>query len=254
MQMDATANLLKTIADANQNTLKKMTVAKSHPNLGTTSGKNLSLYQLAQQGISNPDIAWPVFSALWSELTIPNTSENEKFGYRPPILYCADNISHLFGASEYQVLQVDELQPIHALDLTVPRHFIDHITGTKELPNGGVVLGATSKSDTVHCPPLEVGIEMAESRSASPDVDVQLNEFWNPLQSIDQRMMDMCLDLDVMTLKGVSKTEAKTLIEYWAYNGLVRQRIADSFVGEQWTISGGGILGELERTVIKMRF
>lgn len=252
--MDATAEWLKTIADANQNILKKMTISKSYPNLGITSGKNLSLYQLVQQGISNPDIAWPVFSALWAELTLPNTPEIEKLGYRPPILYSADNISHLFGASEYQSLQGETLQPIHALDLAVPRHFIDHITGTKKLPNGGVVLGATSKSDVVYCPPLEVGVEMAESRSASPDVAVQLDEYWNPLQSIDQRMMDMCLDLDVLTLKGVSKTEAKTLIEYWAYNGLVRQRIADSFVGEQWTISGGGILGELERTVIKMRF
>lgn len=254
MQMEATIKLLRSISGANETLLKRMKVSKSYASLGAVSGKNMSLYQLVQQGISNPDIAWPVFSALWSELTLPNTPANQKFGARPPILYSADNISHLFGASEYQILEDDGLRPIHALDLAIPKHFIDHLTGSNPLPNGGVVLGATSRSDFVHCPPLEVGIEMAESRLISPKSSDSLSDFWNPLQTIDQRMMDMCLNLDVLRLKGISKQEAKTLIEYWAFNGLVRQRVAESFVGEQWTLSGGGILGELERTIVRMRF
>jgi small subunit ribosomal protein S29 len=254
MQMESTSMLLNTIMEVNKAILQNLYLSKTYPGIPIGSDR-VSLYQLAQRGRDDHNLAWPVFCALWSELTLPNTNENQAVGHRPPILYCADNISHLFVPSRYQTLDAENnIRPIHALDLALPRHFIDHVTGIKALPNGGIVLGATSNSDFVLCPPLDVGIEMGEARAKTPQSTPAVSDFWNPLQRIDQRVMDICSNLDTLRLQGVSREEAKSIIEYWAFNGLVRERIADSWIGEKWTMSGGGVLGELEKAVVRMRF
>ena len=254
MQMDTTSKFLESIAEANKSVLQNMAMSQSYTGIPLDSAKKVSLYQLAMEG-SESDLSWQVFSALWNELTLPNTAEIESIGPRPPILYCADNISHLFVPSKYHILDgQDYLQPIHALDLALPRHFVDHLTGAESFPNGGIVLGATSNSDYVQCPPLEVGIKLAKARLQSSSSDPQVSDFWNPLQRIDQRVMDICSNLDVLTLNGISKDDAKALIEHWAQSGLVRNRVDDSLVAEKWTLSGGGILGELENAVVTMSF
>jgi small subunit ribosomal protein S29 len=256
MQMEATSELLRSIADANKSVLKDLTMSKAYEGISLDPSKRkASLWDLAQQGILDSEISWVVFSTLWDELTLPNTPETESLGKRPPILYCADNISHILVPSRYQVLDREaNLHPIHALDLLLPKHFIDHVSGAKSFPNGGITLGATSKSDTISCPPLEVGIRLGQARLESPEANLQVSDFWNPLRRIDQRVMDVLSNLDVITLKGIPKEDTKSLIEYWAYSGMVRERISDSWIGEKWTLSGGGILGELEKSVVRMRF
>ena len=54
-------------------------------------------------------------------------------------------------------------------------------------------------------------------------------------------------------LKGLSKDEARGLMEYWAKSGILRQTVSESLVGEKWSLSGGGVVGELERGCVKMR-
>jgi small subunit ribosomal protein S29 len=170
-------------------------------------------------------------------------------------MYTADNISHLLTPSKYSALDKEgNLAPIHALDLALPRHFVDHLTGAKKLTNGGIVLGATSKGDTVSCSPLDVAVQMAEARNANPGAQTKLSDFWNPLQRIDQRVMDLLLNINATTLSGIPKQDAKSIIEHWAYNGLVRERVADTWVGQKWALSGGGVLGELEKAVVRLRF
>lgn len=34
---------------------------------------------------------------------------------------------------------------------------------------------------------------------------------------------------------------------------MLRQKVSDDFVAEKWTISGGGVVGELERATVQMR-
>jgi small subunit ribosomal protein S29 len=253
--MTAASKLLKSLLDANKSILKSMVISKAYQDIPLDPKNNVTLFQLAEQGIQDPDKSWKVFLALWEELTLPNTSATESLGRRPPILYCADNISHLFVPSQYQVVDDEgKVQPIHSLDLALPRHFIDYIIGAKTFPNGGMTLGAISKSDFVTCPPLEVGIELGEARQSSPNADLQVSDYWNPLQRIDQRVLDLCLNLNVVTLKGVSKEDTKAIIQYWAFNGLVRDRMVDSWIGEKWALSGGGVLGELEKAVVRTRF
>ena len=60
-------------------------------------------------------------------------------------------------------------------------------------------------------------------------------------------------DVEIQRLGGLSKDEAKGLIEYWALSGILRHEVSERFVGEKWAVSGGGIVGELERGCIGMR-
>ena len=60
--------------------------------------------------------------------------------------------------------------------------------------------------------------------------------------------------VEVQRIGGVGKEEARALMEYWAKSGVCRQKVDDGFVGEKWSLSGGGVVGELERAVVRMRF
>lgn len=60
--------------------------------------------------------------------------------------------------------------------------------------------------------------------------------------------------VEVQRIGGVGKEEARSLMEYWAKSGVCRQRVDEGFVGEKWSLSGGGVVGELERAVVRMRF
>lgn len=60
-------------------------------------------------------------------------------------------------------------------------------------------------------------------------------------------------NIEIQRLTGLSKEEARGLMEYWAKSGLMRRLIDERLVGEKWTISGGGVVGELERGCLRMR-
>lgn len=61
-------------------------------------------------------------------------------------------------------------------------------------------------------------------------------------------------EIEIKRLTGLTKLEAKSLMEYWALSGILRAEISERFVGEQWSVAGGGLPGELERTCLGMRF
>lgn len=57
--------------------------------------------------------------------------------------------------------------------------------------------------------------------------------------------------LGVIRLTGITKAEARTILEYWATSGMIRRQIEEKFVADQWTISGGGVFKELERGCLR---
>lgn len=61
-------------------------------------------------------------------------------------------------------------------------------------------------------------------------------------------------EIEIKRLSGLTKMEAKALLEYWALSGVLRAEVSERFVGEQWSVAGGGLPGELERTCLGMRF
>lgn len=146
-----TANLLKQILESNGEFLQT-TKLSTKPDLPLPLPAKATLKELAALGMANPEVSWPVFVALWNELSQPG---------RPPILLAVDGLSHIMRNSEYMSAEV---KPVHAHDLTLVRHFVDHLSGQKQLPNGGIVLGATSQSNAPTSPALDFCIEVAEAR------------------------------------------------------------------------------------------
>lgn len=77
----------------------------------------------------------------------------------------------------------------------------------------------------------------------------------DPFRKYDGRVMGVFEKggVEVKRMGGLSRDEARGLLEYWARSGVVRQRVDEGFVGEKWCLSGGGCVGELERAVVRMR-
>jgi small subunit ribosomal protein S29 len=236
-----TANLLSQILKANKSFFEP--VPGSSPALTTTPDLPLplpakpTLKQLVELGIVNPDASWPVFAALWVELTQPG---------RPPIMLAIDGLAHVMRNSEY--LSAD-VKPIHAHDLTLIRHFMDHLSGKVSLPNGGMVLAATSKSNAPSTPALDFSIQLSEARKRN---EKQL-PIWNPYKVADQRVMEVLRNVDVLKVGGLSKEEARALIEYYAASGMLRAKVDEPFVTEKWSLAGMGNVGELERATVRLR-
>ncbi|KAI4928804.1 hypothetical protein J4E85_005425 [Alternaria conjuncta] len=238
-----TANLLQQILLSNGAFLAA-TRLSTQPELPLPLPAGATLKELAALGMANPEASWPVFVALWNELSLPG---------RPQILLALDGLSHIMRHSEYMS---PEVKPIHAHDLTLIRHFVDHLSGQRKLPNGGVVLGATSRSNAPTSPAMDHCIEAAEARQKSAD---KLPE-WNPYKSVDVRVMDALKDLhsdskglDIINVGGLTKEEARSIMEYYAESGMLRHQVNEGFVAEKWSLAGMGNIGELEKASVRMR-
>jgi small subunit ribosomal protein S29 len=293
IQPDYTANLLSQFLKANRPLLSTLKLT-SKPNFTFPIAQGTTLAMLAETGSQDPDRAWPIFEHIWKELQAPG---------RPPILYCIDNVSHIMGDSKYTALNAEEkLRPIHAHDFAQVKHFIDHLSGEKELANGGMVLAATSLSEHIKSAALDVAIKAAEARQEN-EGETRVSKFYDPYQKIDLRALttltadfttlsptssssaipgaaaaNTTLEttassepstdaettkttavstqigpnvLGVIRLKGISKLEAKSILEYWATSGMVRRQIEEKFVADQWTVSGGGVLREMEKGCLR---
>jgi len=230
------ATLLSQVLKANQRVLNEDAPLTTSPALPLPLPNNSTLKQLIELGIVNPDVAWPVFVALWTELIQPG---------RPPIMLAVDGLSHIMRNSHY--LSAD-VKPIHAHDLALVRHFIDHLSGKSPLPNGGMVLAATSTSNAPSSPALDFSIQVAEARQRMENPPI-----YHPYKKVDQRVLDVLEGIDVIKVGGLSKEEARVLIEYYAASGMLRAKIDDLFVTEKWSLAGMGNVGELERASVRLR-
>ncbi len=141
-------------------------------------------------------------------------------------------------------------------DLTFVRHFVDHLSGRVQLPNGGVVLAATSHTNAAASPAMTFSVEVAEARQeAQTDIPQ-----WNPHKAVDQRAMEALKDLrsgdkgfDIFKVGRLSKEEARSIMEYYAESGMLRHQVNERFVAEKWSMSGMGNVGELERASVRTR-
>ncbi|KAE9978972.1 hypothetical protein BLS_000142 [Venturia inaequalis] len=288
-QSTYTANLLSQFLKANKKLLSTLKLT-SKPDFNFPLAQGTTLATLAEAGTNDEDRAWPVFQHIWRELQVPG---------RPPVLYCIDNISHIMGDSKYTTLDAaDKLRPIHAHDFVQVKHFIDHLSGERELVNGGMVLAATSLSEHIKSAALDTVIKAAEARQEN-EGETRVSDHYDPYQKLDMRALKaltsdfeslgppsganavpdapatpeaidttatseptpeeatsvvastVANELGVIRLKGITKAEAKTILEYWATSGMVRRQIEEKFVADQWTVAGGGVFKELERGCLR---
>ncbi|MCJ1258347.1 37S ribosomal protein S23 mitochondrial [Lignoscripta atroalba] len=259
------SNLLSSISRANAPLLSTLTLSTPPPSLPIPIQPNISLDRFALLGASDPEIAWPIFLALWTELTSPSTPEHP----RPPILMGIDDLGHIMKPTAYMSA---DFKPIHAHNLVLVRWYIDYLSGAKQLPNGGLVLAATSESNHPFVPALKLKLAQLEARqnptrpalpaltapfllatTSSPHADPIPQP--DPFTNYDEHVMSCFADerIEVQRIKGLSREEARGLMEYWGKSGLLRQTVSEGLVGEKWTISGGGVVGELERGCLRMR-
>ncbi|KAI4210993.1 MAG: hypothetical protein LQ351_006220 [Letrouitia transgressa] len=248
-QPAATASLLTAISRSNPHLttlhVSSQTVSDPFP---TPLKPDLSLAGLAQLGVQDPELAWPIFTTLITELLAPG---------RPPVLFSLDGLAHAMQpATGYTA---PDLKPIHPHDLTLLDWFCSFLSGSgPRLPNGGIIMASTSQSNAPQIPTLDVALSGLEGGYVTPAGQTVPPLERNPFKRYDERVFDVFgkakeNGAQVQRVRGLTKEEARALMEYWARSGMVRHKVNDAFLGEKWALSGGGVVGELERATLRMR-
>nr|POF03032.1 37s ribosomal protein s23, mitochondrial [Quercus suber] len=332
IQPHYTAHLLSNILNANRAVLSQLQVSKQH-NLPVPVQSNITLSRFVEIGANDPQLAHPIWQALWSELISPSNAEKEG-QRRPPVFVGLDGLEHVMRASAY--LDPD-MQLIHAHDLALVRDFNDLLTNKTSLPNGGVIMGVASSSNRPSAPTFEhcsaknilqsfsnwcksLSERILEEATISSN-DLKLSEMsdlhvshpgygvyssflydlhsiqlearsnnsneavensvtfsrpqkarldeiattlasdsarlvpkWDPYVEIDDRVQSVMETAHVQRLYGLSKREARGVIEYYAQSGMLRSTVTDGLVNEKWSLAGKGLIGELEKGSVTLRF
>jgi small subunit ribosomal protein S29 len=236
IQNDYAATWLTRISKSNSDTLNKLQVTLEH-NLPIPIPSETTLFRLCELGARDPDVAWPIFQAFWAEITAEG---------RPPILMTMDSLQYAMQESQYRSAS---FELIHAHDLAIIKHFIDYLSGEKTLPNGGAIIAATQRSHANINKMVDLRIQQAEDQQ-----ELRKRTHQDPYEkAYDQRAANALTSIEVLRLQGLSKTEARGLMEYWAQSGVLRTVVDERVVAEKWALAGNGIVGEIERGALTMR-
>ncbi|KAL1962019.1 hypothetical protein VTN77DRAFT_663 [Rasamsonia byssochlamydoides] len=266
VQKDATSALLLRTALANKEVLSELHISQEHPALKAFVRPNMNLEELARLGVQDASIAWPVFQALWSELTATEAKVNEKeFKPRPPMVVTVDGLAHWMMDSKYRSA---DFEPIHAHDLVFVKHFLSLLQpgGAKPtLPNGGILLYSTTASNNPTVYTFEVVLKQLAARQRGVDPSSPDFPRPDPYAKVDERVLNLFDSavskpqsprekaLELQTLGGLNRDEARGFMEYFARSGILREKVTEEWVGEKWSLAGGGIIGEMEKLGRRLR-
>ncbi|KAI2636119.1 mitochondrial ribosomal death-associated protein 3-domain-containing protein [Xylaria nigripes] len=228
-----TVKLMQTIYQTNYAILSEQKVELDHLQLPISATRNMTLAGLLN-ATKEPDFAWPVFQAFWKEILLPG---------RPPILFALDGLSHIMRVSDYRS---PSFELIHSHDLSLLRIFTDALGGKTLFRNGAAILGVTSKGNSPIIPSMEMAIAQATATQKGESPPTR-DPFY---RKYDERVFEALRNVKVLEVQGVSKSEARALMEYWAASGILRLRVDEKNVTEKWTMSGRGVLGEMERVAL----
>ncbi|KAH6648621.1 mitochondrial ribosomal death-associated protein 3-domain-containing protein [Truncatella angustata] len=223
--------LMQTIAETNREVLSQQFIKGDHIHLPFNAPRSMSLASLLTATKEN-DFAWPTFLAWWQELLLPG---------RPPILFNLDGLSHIMRVSDYRS---PAFKLIHSHDLALLKLFTEALGGKTKFANGAAIIGTMTKSNCPKLPSVEKALEQASAAQAGQQIPPRDPFF----AKYDDRVFDALKGVSVFDVKGVSKAEARALMEYWAASGVLRMRVDERNVSERWTLAGNGVLGEMERT------
>jgi small subunit ribosomal protein S29 len=220
---------------------------------------NISLARFAELGARDPEIAHQIYVALMKELSAPSKPDAGAGQQRVPLLLGFDAFDHAMRLSKYLDA---ETKPIHAHDLALVNTYARYMTGENPLPNGGVILAAVSESNRAASPTMDYLLDTKHGEKTNW-VELRFNPHrgwkaepmkkWNPYAPFDD-LVGKCLEgVEAHKVEGLSKAEAKGLMEYYAMSGVLRGSVTERFVSEKWSLSGGGIIGELESAAVRTR-
>ncbi|KAI1098697.1 mitochondrial ribosomal protein [Jackrogersella minutella] len=228
-----TIKFLQAIQKANLSVLSQCKVELDHIHLPVSASRGTTLAAMAV-ATKEPEFAWPVFQAFWKELLLPG---------RPPILFALDGLAHSMRVSDYRS---PAFNLIHSHDLALVRIFADALGGKTKFVNGAVILGVSTKGNSLVIPSVEKALEQAAARQNGAPVPPR-DPFY---RKYDERVFQALDGVKVFDIRGVSKAEARSLMEYWAASGILRMRVDERNVSEKWTLAGSGILGEIEKVAL----
>lgn len=223
--------LMQNIQEANREVLSRLYIQGDHIHLPFNAPRSMSLASLAT-ATKEADAAWPAFLALWQELLLPG---------RPPIMMNLDGLNHIMRVSDYRS---PAFKLIHSHDLALLRVFTDALGGKTNFVNGAAIIGVTTKGNCPKLASVDKAIEQAAAAQAGQAIPAR-DPFY---KKYDERVFDALKGVSVVDVKGVSKAEARALMEYWAASGVLRMRVDEKSVSERWTLAGNGVVGEIERT------
>ena len=235
-QNDYTAAWLTRISKSNSAILESLQLTQEHQ-IPIPVQSNISLFRLCELGARDPDIAWPVFQALWTELTSDG---------RPPILFALDSLHCAMADTLYKSA---DFRPIHAHDLVILKHFTEYLSGSKDLPNGGAIIAATQRSHAPINLTLNLAIQQAEDKQLKQPITPK-----DPFEkTYDPRAEAALSKVKILRLGGLDKLEARGLMEFWAQSGVLRSLVDEKTVAEKWSLAGHGVVAEIEKGTLKMR-
>ena len=121
-------------------------------------------------------------------------------------------------------------------------------SSASSLANGGMILAATSGSNSPTLPDFSLFLRQLTARAAGLRVTDEEFPMPEPYRKVDQRVLNLLGGSEetiFSTLRGLSRDEARGLLEYFARSGILKESITEATVGEKWTLSGGGVIGEM---------
>lgn len=222
---------MQAIRTANLNILSRLRTTKPYTDFTNPVYEGSSLASLIESA-READQAWPVFTALCAELLVKG---------RPPLLFTLDNLTFIMKISDYRN---PAFELIHSHDLVIVRMFVDMLSGKTPLPNGGAIIAATSRGNAPRNASMELAIDQRLAEQEKLEVIPQADPF---SKKYDARVDEAMKSVEVLKLKGISKLEARALMEYWAASGVLRATINEHTISEKWMTGGNGIIGEMER-------
>lgn len=246
--------------EANREVLSKLHVSQKHPALKGLQ-PSATLEDLAKMGFSDAALSWPVFQALWTELTATSAAPGleKDFQPRPPMVVTVDGLAHWMKESAYRAA---DFSPVHAHDLVFVKHFLSLLGNGSSLKNGGLVLFATSTSNNPTSYSFEVALSQLEAQMKNINASSHEYPQPEPYSKPDTRVLDIFKPqkasgkegaLELQTIGGLSRPETRGFMEYFARSGLLRETVNEKWVSERWSLSGGGIIGELEKAGRQIR-
>lgn len=240
---NVTYKLLQTALVANGPLLSQYKTARAYDDLVNPVPAGSTLHELISSA-KEPDHAWAVWQALWSELC-DSTSGLP----RPPILFTLDGLAHIMKVSDYRS---PSFELIHSHDLLLVRFFVDALAGTTKFPHGAAIVAATTRGNSPLNPTLDLAMAQRKAEQAIKEADENSTDITVPqpepyFRHYDDRVFEAMKTVEVMTLKGLNRTEARALLEYWAASGLLRDRVDEAAVTQSLMLSGNGVVGEMER-------
>ena len=213
----------------------------------------MPLLDLVLMGAQDQYRAWPVWQAFWKELTQPAENAQTR---TPPILVAIDGMDHWMGLSKYRSA---EFELIHAHQLCLIRQFVSMLFSPPSVSppaHGGIILAATSGSNSPRFPEFALLLRQLTARALGIKVTDREFPMPEPYRKVDQRVLNLLGDSEdttLQTLQGLSRDEVRGLLEYFARSGILKERITEAAVGEKWSLSGGGVVGEIAKLSKRVR-